>query len=153
MFPILRRATSWLTLLLVVMVATFGNPLTKAKVLFAQNDEVQPVLVTNDFLEDWTFGAGLIWWSQKCYTDEQPIPATLHRRSAFGGVAQTSFAYDTSACDTFHDQLSLKDGLYYFHRSGSRIEKLSPSATQPQTVKELTDQQFPIIPLVDGGDY
>ena len=116
-----------------------------------------PVTVVTDAVEEWTAGAGLLYWAYNCYADEFVSTAALQRMPSAGGPRTTIESIDDFArCNTYLNLLSSDDGLYFYDDSGSRIVRmpLGPPYA-PATVKELSRAETPLVsrPFVESGDY
>ena len=153
------RTTAWLLSLLVVTASLIGGPLgaaTSLAVQAAPNDTPTPVITDNQ-LEEWTVGAGLLYWANNCFADEFNPFAELKRKPIGGGTVRTlETINDFSLCITYQNLLSSSDGLYYFDDSQDRIERMPLGEPYtPQVVKTLMSNQFPNTgkPFIEAGGY
>jgi hypothetical protein len=115
-----------------------------------------PTPIVTDSVEEWSVGAGLIYWANNCFADEFNPFANLKRRPVGGGTERTLQAInDYAQCITFRNLLATAEGLYYFDESQSRIERMPSGAPfTPQVVKSLSNAQFPSgRPFVAAGDH
>ena len=146
------RTTIWLVGLSVVMVSLLGSLPARA----APTDTPLPV-VTDNSLEEWAVGAGLLYWANNCYADEFNPFATLERKPLGGGPERTIEAInDYARCITYQALLSSDDGLYYADDSQDRIARMPLGEPYiAQTVKTLTANQFPNVgkPLIEADGY
>lgn len=142
------RAVAWLLILAVVGSAL----LTPAAPAQAQ---AAPTPLAADNVEEWSAGAGLLYWANNCYADEFNPFAILKRRPAGGGGERTLESInDYARCITFRAQLSSADGLYYLDESESRIERMPLAEPYtPAVVKALTAAQFPLRSFVEADGY
>ncbi len=127
---------------------------THRNVHAAATDTPLPVVVDN--VEEWAVGAGLLYWSNNCFADEQNPVAQLRRKPTGGGIVRlVADINDGAQCLTFGNMLSSGDGLYYLDRSQSRIARMSLGEPYtPELVKALTENQFPLgKALIESGDY
>lgn len=151
MLPYLpRRLSSLLALFAIaglLLTPTPGRPLQAAPANSAALGNV----------EEWSVGAGLLYWADNCFADEFNPFANLKRKPAGGGAERTLQAInDYGLCNTFRYQLAAADGLYYFDESQGRIERMPLSEPfTPQVVKALDSSQVPLVggAFVEGGGY
>lgn len=152
----MQRIISWpirWALGLLIIAAGTLIPLRGSVTLAETTDTPTPVVIDN--VEEWTVGAGLLYWAHNCFGDEFNNFAALKRKPASGGIERIlSSINDGSRCLTFRFPLSSGDGIYYFNQSQARFERM-PLAEPftPQPVKTLEASQFPVISVVEMGDH
>jgi hypothetical protein len=83
----------------------------------AINDTPTP-FASDGNIEQWSVGAGLVYWANNCFGDEFNPIAELRRKPAAGGPQQLVQAVDTNTqpdreCGTFSYMLSSGEGLFY----------------------------------------
>lgn len=144
-------------LLAVLLCAAAFVPLSPglARPAAAAPDDVPSPVATGQ-IEEWSVGAGLVYWGDNCFADEFNPYANLYRKPSGGGTQRTLAAISDGNCITFRNQLAAADGLYYFSGSFNRIERI-PLAEPftPQEVKVLTGAQQPNTSrgFFAAGDY
>ena len=137
-----------------------------AAVQAAVNDTPTPFVVDNN-VEDWSVGAGLVYWANNCAGDEFNPIAELRRKPAGGGSPQVIQTVDTNTepnppnetCITYAYQVSSGDGLFYFEDdfvSDDRIMRMPLGEPfTPETVTTLASNERPLSgrAFVEDGDY
>jgi hypothetical protein len=105
-----------------------------------------PTTPVADLVEEWAVGNGLLYWANNCFADEFNSLAVLKRKPSGGGPERTLESInDGNLCNTYQSMLSSDDGLYFFNRSLSRIERMPLGEPfTPQPVKTLGSGQLPI---------
>ncbi len=155
MLRTLPRKRIWLLSLSVVIVALMGNLSVRAAPT-APTDTPVPI-VTDNKLEEWAVGAGLVYWANNCYADEINPFATLKRKPLSGNIERVIESIeDYDRCITYQALLSSDDGLYYADDSQDRIARMPLGEPYvAQTVKTLPAAQFPNVgkPLIEAGGY
>ncbi len=153
MRQILSRWGAW-RLGLLMFALLLLMQVTHRNVHAAATDTPLPVVVDN--VEEWAVGAGLLYWSNNCFANEQNTFAELHRKPTGGGIERSiATINDGAQCITFQNMLSSGDGLYYFDRSQARIARMPLGEPYtPELVKALAEAQFPLgKALIESGDY
>jgi hypothetical protein len=137
MARLLARTAAWLLILVTLIVVL----LVSATRLHADT----PVGVVSDNVEEWSVGAGLLYWANNCFADEQNTFAALKRKPVGGGTERTLESINDGArCITYRNMLASSDGLYYFDESEARIERMPLAEPYtPQVVKALSNAQKP----------
>ncbi|MBI1295059.1 hypothetical protein GC175_08885 [bacterium] len=147
------RHSVWMLSLLIAFSALFV-PAASLSVQAEIADTPVPI-VTDNSVEEWTVGAGLLYWAHNCFGDEFNPFAGLKRKPATGGAERIlSSIDDGDQCLTFRFPLSTGDGLYYFNESQKQFERMSLAEPfVPQPLKTLENNQFPTVPFVEAGDH
>jgi hypothetical protein len=115
-----------------------------------------PVPVVTDQVEYWSAGNGLVYWAANCFADEFNPFAILKRVPASGGTQRTLESInDYNRCNTYLNQLSASDGLYYYDESERRIERMPLSEPfTPVVVKALTgDYEAGAARMLESAGY
>jgi hypothetical protein len=151
------RSTAWRLKPLAVIAFLIGTLLGAATSLPLQaaTDLETPVPVVTDNVEQWSVGAGLLYWGNNCFGDEFNPYAMLKRKPTSGGIERTIESITDGQCLTHFSQLVSGDGLYYFDQSQSRIERMPLGEPYtPVVVKELIAAQFPNgRPFIEANGY
>ncbi len=149
----LSKHHAWVLSLLIA----FSSLLLPAATLSVQATVTDtPVPVVTDTVEEWTVGAGLLYWANNCFADEFSTFAALKRKPASGGAQRTisSIRRLGALCNTFRFPVSSGDGIYYFNESLAQLERMPLGEPfTAVTVKTLENSQFPIVPFVEAGDF
>ena len=160
-----RLTVGLFTLLLTIVVLL--SPAARFTAQAAINDTPTPFVVDSN-VEQWSVGAGLVYWAYNCDGEEFPGPtdsAKIKRKPAGGGTEQQldpSNENDVATCHTYRNMVSSGDGLYFIESTfvdaveQQRILRmpLSPPFV-PQEVKVLAAGEFPnnVKPLVEANGY
>jgi len=145
--------------LLLGFVTIVGMIVPAAPALYAESNAPldTPTPFATSYVEEWTVGNGLAYWSYSCYADEFVTTAGLDRKPTAGGTARVIERIDDGArCITYLNQLSSSNGLYYYDNSQSRIARMPLGEPYTaQTVKALTGNQNPAAGkgLVEANGY
>lgn len=147
----LRFILRWLLLVIMLLGAVWPRPAA------AEITDTPVPFVLDAGVEEWAAGAGLVYWGENCFADEQTSHADLNRKPAAGGAVRTLETIDDgNLCNTYLAPLSTGDGFYYYDMSQSRIERMPLGEPYTaQVVKALTADQAPSMRrgLVEAGDY
>lgn len=139
-----------------LLVAALLIPTVSRPVAAAVTDTPTP-FVTDNGVERWAAGAGLVYWAENCFADEFNDHADLSRKAAAGGAVRLLEEIDDfELCDTYLHPVSTGDGFYYYDESQKRIERMPLGEPYtPEVVKDLANDQDPSgrRGLVEGGDY
>lgn len=109
------KYSAWMLSFLIALSALL-IPVTSLSLQAESTDT--PVPIVTDNVEEWSVGAGLLYWAHNCFGDEFNTLAELKRKPASGGLERTLFSIDDGdQCLTFRFPLSTGDGLYYFNES------------------------------------
>lgn len=136
----------------IVLWASVGLPVARA-----ESDQAPTPFVTNVVVEDWSVGAGLVYWADHCFADEFNPNANLRRRPSAGGpIRLLASINDMSLCNTFLNPRGSDDGFYYYDDSQTRIARMPLGEPYTaQGVKSLAPDQVITTrrPLVEAGGY
>ena len=137
----------WWGRLLLFFVTIVGMIAPSAPVVYAESNAPldTPSPFVTDYMEEWSVGNGLAYWSYSCYADEFVSTAGLKRKPTAGGTQRTIETIDDfGRCITYLNQLSSSNGLYYYDNSLSRIARMPLGEPYTaETVKALTGNQHP----------
>src|SRR5688572_9337762 len=100
MLQVFPRPSAWL-LSLVVGMALLCAPTANGSAQAAVTDTPVPVVLDNS-VEEWTVGAGLIYWGYNCFADEFTDSAGLKRKPVSGATVRTlQTLNDFERCSTY----------------------------------------------------
>ena len=150
-------STGWRLLLLTFVIAALIVPAAPAVYAESNAPLDTPTPFATAYVEEWSVGNGLAYWSYSCFADEFVSTAGLDRKPTAGGTPRTIERIDDFArCITYLNQLSAANGLYYYDNSQSRIARMPLSEPYTaQTVKALVGNQQPASGkgLVEANGY
>ncbi|HXF64190.1 MAG TPA: hypothetical protein VNK95_21360, partial [Caldilineaceae bacterium] len=138
---------------LLVILSALLMPANPSPVQAAAADTPVPVVADN--VEEWSVGAGLLYWAHNCFGDEFNPIAVLKRKPTGGGTERTLESInDGNLCNNYFTQLATADGLYYFDFSQNRIERMPLGEPYtPQEIKAIPSSVIPISGLTEAGSY